>query len=90
MRKAERTRVREHGTTVTNPADFVDAGLARILAIREVVKECQYAKIDGIMADLYSASAVIKVYDALNETNKQKYRNCTFPKMASIAFKLMQ
>jgi hypothetical protein len=38
--------------------------------------------------DLFSASAIVQVYDAINEENKVKYGRLPLPKMASIAFKL--
>jgi hypothetical protein len=82
----EQTRVREQGTIVTNPQD----GIERIKAVRQIVEAKQYAKIDGIMVDLFSASAIINVYDNINEANQIKYRNCNVSKMANIAFKLMK
>jgi hypothetical protein len=90
MYTEEKTRVREQGTIVTNPADFDDAGLARINALKQIVEAKQYAKIDGIMVDLFSASAIVNVYNALNEDNQVKYRNCNVVKMSNIAFKLMK
>ena len=85
MNTKEQTRIREHGTIVTNPAD----GLERIKAVRQIVESCQYAKVDGIMLDLYSASAILKVYDAINEANQAKYRALPVYRMADIAFKVM-
>jgi hypothetical protein len=77
--------VREQGTIVTNPQD----GIERIKAVRQIVEAKQYAKIDGIMVDLFSASAIINVYDNINEANQTKYRGLPVYKMADIAFKLM-
>ena len=85
-RLREPTHVREHGTEVTQPA----TPLARIVAVRRIVSECQYAKIDGVMVDLFSASAIVKVYDALNDTNKAMFADFPVGKMASIAFKLLK
>lgn len=85
MNTREQTRVREQGTIVTNPA----TGIERINAVRQIVTDSQYAKIDGIMVDLFSASAIIRVYDAINEANQVKYRNLPVHKMAEIAFKIM-
>jgi len=80
----EPTRTREHGTQVTAPA----TGQERIAAFRRIVAEGQYAKIDGVMMDLFSASTVLAVYDALNETNREKFSSMPAPKMAVVAFKL--
>jgi len=81
----EPTRTRKHGTQVTQPAN----GLERITAIRRIVEQGQYAKVDGCMIDLFSASAIVKVFDALSEANREKYQVMKAPAMAKIAFKLV-
>lgn len=86
----EQTRIREQGTIVTNPGNFNDPGMARIEAVRQIVERKQYAKVEGCMVDLYSASAIVKVHDALNAENQVRYRNLDIRKMASIAFKLLK
>ena len=82
----EPTRTRQQGTRVTEPLTPAE----RIAAIRQIVTEGQYAKIDGVMVDLFSASAIVRIYDALNEANREKYSTMTAPKMAVIAFKLIK
>ncbi len=77
-------RTREHGTVETvagNPQD-------RIAAIRRIVDEKQYAKVDGQMIDLFTASHIVQVYDALSEANRAKFASFTAPKMGMIAYKL--
>ncbi len=88
--RREVSRTRQHGIDVTVPKQFADPGAARIAALRKIVKEHQYAKIDGQMVDGYTASAIVQVYDAINETNKAKYRAMTVPKMAAVAWKLIK
>ena len=78
-------RTREHGTVETVPGNGTD----RIASIRAVVERKRYAKIDGCMMDLFSASAIVKVYDALNAANRAKFAAFTAPVMAGIAFKLV-
>ncbi|MBE3036950.1 MAG: hypothetical protein IMZ70_07730 [Candidatus Atribacteria bacterium] len=85
MREREQTRVREQGTVVTNPK----TGIERIDAIRQIVTEKQYAKVDGVMVDLFSASAIINVYDNINGTHQAKYRELPVQRMVDIAFKVM-
>ena len=80
------SRVREQGTVVTVPT----TGQERIDAIRRIVTEKQYAKVDGVMVDLFTAGAIVGVYDAISEANQAKYREMKAPVMASIAFKLMK
>ena len=62
----------------------------RIDAIRLVVTNSEYAKVDNCMIDLFSASAIVKVFDALNITNQAKFASQPAPAMASMAFKLMK
>jgi len=82
----EPTRVRKAGTVVTNPA----TGLDRIAAVRQIVERRQYAKVDGVMVDLFSASAIVAVYDALKPENQAKFREAPVGLMARIAFKLVK
>lgn len=84
----EPSRVRIQGTIVTNPALEPDPGMARINAIRAIVTEKQYAKVDGVMLDLFTASLIIQIYDAISAENQAKYRNMHTRKMADIAYKL--
>jgi hypothetical protein len=51
-----------------------EEGLARL---RQIVAEKQSNKVNECTVDLFSASAIVKVYDALNETNRAKL--LTFP-----------
>jgi hypothetical protein len=90
MKRQEQTRERVGGTHVTNPADQPDAGLARIAAVRRIVEEHQYAKIDGQMVDAFSASAIVAIYDALSAENQAKYRGFHVALMADMAFKLLK
>lgn len=63
--------------------------LTRIEKFRKIVADCQRAKIDGTNIDLFSASAVVKVYDALNEENRAKFASVPAPKMVAIAWRLI-
>lgn len=81
--KTEISRVREQGTVVTQ----TDDNLAKIAAIRAILTD-GYAKVNGVMVDVFSASAIIQLYDAINDVNKAEYRALPIHKMADIAFKL--
>ena len=86
MTHAEPTRTRQEGTKVTlsgTPEHKIDA-------IRQIVARGQYAKIDGTMVDLFSASAILAVYDKLSAGNQELYRKMPVSKMAVIAFKLLK
>jgi hypothetical protein len=80
----EITRTRINGTQITQPKD----GPERINAIRQIVKQHQYAKVDGVMVDGFTASGIIQVYDALNEEQKARYRNFHVSEMADIMWKV--
>jgi hypothetical protein len=41
-----------------------------------------------IFVDLFTASAIVAVYNALNETNKTKFSVLPIEKMSRVAFKL--
>lgn len=72
----------EHHRTET-PADV-------IAACRTIVEQKQFAKIDNYTVDLFTASAIVVVYDALNEQNRAKFLTLPLHKMASVAFKCVK
>lgn len=80
----EPTRIREHGTHVTNTT--LDGQASKITALRDILVHGM-AKIDGVTVDSFSASAIVQVYDAINEANKVKFLALPVHKMAQIAFK---
>lgn len=80
------TRTRKHGTVETVPGNPTD----RIAAIRRVVTEKKYAKIDGSMVDAVTANAICTVYDALNPEHQAKFAGYPAPTMATIAWKLIK
>lgn len=86
MHQLEPTRTRKHGTRVTRSKD----GDEIIAACRSIVANGQYEKINGHMVDLFTASAVVKVYDALNETNQAKLKALPVARMASVVFNLLK
>ena len=85
----EQTRTRQHGTQITNSAQSDDPGMARMAAIRRIVEQHQYEKIDGLMVDGFTASIILQVYDAINETNQVKLRNLPIRKIASVCLGLV-
>jgi hypothetical protein len=64
-------------------------------AICRVVEEKQHRKIarspvDRVNMDLFTASAIMSVYDALNPSNQEKFAALPMRKMATVAFKLLK
>lgn len=56
---------------------------------REIVASCTYQKIDGVLVDLFSASTIVQVFDALNPANQEKMASLPVEKMAALAFRLV-
>ena len=63
---------------------------------RRIVKNQQFEKVKDPVSgkrmalDMFSASAIVKVYDALSDANKAKMVKQPLPKMVDIVFKLMR
>ena len=86
MDSREPSRVREQGTVVQRCV----TGAERIEACRQIVAECQYRKIDGVMVDLFSAGAIVEVDEALSESNRVMFRALSIGSMASVAMQLIK
>ncbi len=56
--------------------------------VRRIVDDCQSDTIDGTLVDLFTASAIIAVYDRLNERNRKTLAAKKIGTMAHIALKL--
>lgn len=68
-----------------------------IQALRSIVEHKQFAQVrhrvrgdKPVKVDLFSASAILAVYDALSPESREKYLKLSVPKMASVAFKLLK
>jgi hypothetical protein len=42
------------------------------------------------MLDTFTASAIVKVYDAVNDSNKKKLDSLKLPKLVNIVWKLLK
>lgn len=45
---------------------------------------------DWVALDAFSASAIVQVYDALNEANRAKFAQLSIQRMAAVAFKFVR
>jgi hypothetical protein len=61
-----------------------------IAKVRDIVKTKGATKVDGFMVDTFSASAIIQIYDKVNDANKAKMDKMKVDKLADLAFKLMR
>lgn len=61
-----------------------------IEAAKRVVANSQAEEIDGVLLDLFTASAISQVYDALSERNQARYAAMGVEKAAAIAFAALE
>jgi hypothetical protein len=59
-----------------------------IAKMRDIVDKNQAKKIKGMMVDRFTASMVIQIYDALNDSNKKGFGKMPLPKMVDVGWKL--
>ena len=58
--------------------------------LRRIVDEKQAARVEGLLVDLFTASAIVSILDGLNPTNRERYLSLPIENMANIAFKMMK
>ena len=58
--------------------------------VKEIASKKQAMKIDGVMVDSFTASAISQIYDKVNDANKKKMDSLPIIKLANLAFKMMQ
>ena len=52
--------------------------------IFKIVNDKSYAKIGGILVDMFSASALVLIYNAVNDSNKEKLNKMNISKLAYV------
>lgn len=71
--------------------------MSRIELLRQIVSECQAQKIviqdaEGkahkVYVDMITANLLVRIYDALNQDNREKFISLPWPKMVKVAWKL--
>jgi hypothetical protein len=58
--------------------------------MRDIVDNKSAKKIKGTMVDLFTASAVVQIYDKVNDSNKSKMEKLPLPKLVDLAYKIMK
>ena len=58
--------------------------------IKDIVKKKQFKRIGGVIIDMQTANAIMKVHKALTGANKKRYEKLSISKMADIAYKLIK
>jgi hypothetical protein len=59
-------------------------------AMKQIVAKKQAMKIDGVMVDMFTASAVTQIYDKVNDANKAKMDKMKATQLASVAMKMLK
>ena len=72
------------------PVPGLDFDNPKEAQLRQIVSDKQRGKVEGVMVDLFTASAIVSVLDAVNETNKEKLLALPVDRMATIAFNMMK
>ena len=63
---------------------------AVIADVKDIVAKKQAKKIQGVMVDMFTASAISQIYDKVNDGNKAKMDKLKITKLADLAMKLMK
>ena len=63
------------------PVPGVDFDNPKEAALRQIVADKERGKVEGTMVDLFTASAIVSVLDAVNETNKEKVQSLELSKI---------
>ena len=72
------------------PVPGLDFDNPKEAALRQIVADKERGKVGGTIVDLFTASAIVSVLDAVNETNKEKLLALPVDRMATIAFNMMK
>lgn len=86
MDAREPSRIREEGRKVFNQQD----GAGVIAACRQIIADHSFAKINGLMVDAFSASAIIAVHDAIGGAQRDRFLAMPVEQMASLSFKVIE
>lgn len=68
----------------------LDEASKTVDAMKQIVDKKQAMKIDGVMVDMFTASAVTQIYDKVNDANKAKMDKMKATQLANIAMKMLK
>jgi len=73
-----------------NEGKLVEAKETPVEVARRIVQNKQHEKYKGMMLDTFTASAIVQVYDAVNDANKKKLDSLKLPKLVKLVWKVMK
>ena len=79
-----REMIREEIKKSLNEAVEPEGNMAKIF---KIVIDKQYAKIGGTIVDLFSASALVKIFNAVKDSNKEKLNKMNMNKLSYVLSK---
>jgi len=89
MARAENILFESKGICESDLTEKKVDGLELIDRLRIIVDNSQAEKINGMLVDIFTASAIVRLYDAVNQTNKEKLLKLPLEKMARFAMSIL-
>ena len=65
------------------------SGDPKVDALRQIVADKQFAKVDGVDIDLTTANLLLQIIDALSPTNRENFLSKPIEQMVNIAYKIL-
>lgn len=62
----------------------------KLETLRTIVRDHQYAEVDGSRVDAFTANAILNLYDALNDANKTKLLSLDVTQMADVTWTMLK
>ena len=88
--KARKENAEQLGYKLTGKSDIRESWNQLRTNLMSILKRKQHQKIDGVLVDMQTANLILKVWDALNSSNRKKFEKLSIKKMADVAWKLMK
>jgi len=70
--------------------ESLDEASKTVQSMMKIVDKKQAMKIDGVMVDMFTASAVTQIYNKVNDANKAKMDKMKATQLANVAMKLLK
>ena len=70
--------------------ESLDEASKTVQSMMNIVDKKQAMKIDGVMVDMFTASAVTQIYNKVNDANKSKMDKMKATQLANVAMKLLK
>ena len=83
-------RMKKMGYTHEKPEVKESLEESVVPQIKDIVAKKQAKKIQGVMVDMFTASAISQIYDKVNDANKAKMDKLKVTQLANLAMKLMK